>query len=227
MAVWLITFCPQRAQRLRFLLPILGCGILEPYAHWSCYEDDYSDCCSGRPSSFLTRVLDCAEKLSCGPCRRRIKIITEPLVDIAAFRNLVDPAEEEFLREQFTSFAFSFYSTRTSLAAVEYVQCAAGQARMLVRLVEGTRDQNTGELPQISEELATAAIRLRALSIVVLLSLYLRVAFPGLRISLVQIPTIYENVMGLGKLANVKRSSPCAHSRRIVFIPLSFSIPVW
>ncbi|HZR55850.1 MAG TPA: hypothetical protein VFA74_03175 [Terriglobales bacterium] len=131
--------------------------------------------------------------------------ITEPLVDIAAFRNLVDPGEEEFLRSNLPPRLFRTIQRERLLAAVEYVQCAAGQARMLVRLVEGTRNQNTGELPQISEELAAAAIRLRALSIVVLLSLYLRVAFPGLRISLVQIPTIYENVMGLGKLANVKR----------------------
>jgi hypothetical protein len=138
------------------------------------------------------------------------KSVTEPLVDIAAFRNLVDPAEEEFLRENLPPSLFRSIQRERLLTAVEYVQCAAGQARTLVRLVEGTRDERTGELPQISEDLAAAAIRLRALSIFVLLSLYVRVAFPRLRISLVQIPTMYENVMGLGKLANVKRSVPRA-----------------
>jgi hypothetical protein len=133
------------------------------------------------------------------------KSVTEPLVDIAAFRNLVDPAEEEFLRENLSPPLFRTIQRERMLAAVEYVQCAAGQARMLVQLVEGTRNQQTGELPQISEELVTAAIRLRALSVLVLAALYLRVAFPGVRISFVQVPALYENVMGLGKLANLKR----------------------
>ncbi|MCU1296591.1 MAG: hypothetical protein JWO91_869 [Acidobacteriaceae bacterium] len=133
------------------------------------------------------------------------KSVTEPLVDIAAFRNLVDPAEEEFLRNNLTPQLFRTIQRERMLAAVEYVQCAAGQARMLVQLVESTRDEQTGELPHISEELVTAAIRLRALSILVLFALYLRVAFPGVRISFVQVPAMYENVMGLGKLANLKR----------------------
>jgi hypothetical protein len=138
------------------------------------------------------------------------KSVTEPLVDIAAFRNLVDPAEEEFLRANLTPELFRTIQRERMLAAAEYVQCAAGQARMLVQLVEGTRDQRTGELPHISEELVTAAIRLRALSILVLIALYLRVAFPGVRISFVQVPAMYENVMGLGKLANLKR--PVSHA---------------
>jgi hypothetical protein len=131
---------------------------------------------------------------------------TEPVVDIAAFRNLVDPAEEEFLRINLTRQLFRTIQRQRLLAAVDYVQCAAGQARMLVRLVDRTRDERTGELPHISEELVAAAIRLRALSILVMLSLYLRIAFPSLRMSHVEMPAMYEHVVGLGQLAGIRRA---------------------
>jgi hypothetical protein len=92
-------------------------------------------------------------------------------------------------------------------AAVEYVQCAAGQARVLVRLADATRDERTGDLPHISEELVAAAIRLRALSLLVLLSLYVRIVLPGLRMPLIEMPAMYEHVVGLGQLAGVKRAA--------------------
>jgi hypothetical protein len=136
-----------------------------------------------------------------------LRSATEPVVDIAAFRNLVDPAEEQFLRVNLTPKLFRTIQRQRLLAAAEYVQCAAGQARMLVRLADRTRDERTGELPHISEELVAAAIRLRALSILVMISLYLRIAFPTLRMPHVEMPAMYEHVVGLGQLAGIRRAS--------------------
>lgn len=136
------------------------------------------------------------------------RLATEPMaLDIAAFRNLVDPAEEEFLRANLTRQLFRKIQRQRLHAAVEYVQCAAGQARLLVRLADATRDERTGDLPHISEELVAAAIRLRALSLLVLLSLYVRIVFPGLRMPLIEMPAMYEHVVGLGQLAGVKRAA--------------------
>ena len=136
------------------------------------------------------------------------QLATEPMaLDIAAFRNLVDPAEEEFLRANLTGPLFRTIQRQRLRAAVEYVQCAAGQARVLVRLADATRDERTGNLPHISEELVAAAIRLRAISILVLLSLYLRIVFPRLRMPLIEMPAMYEHVVGLGQLAGVKRAA--------------------
>ena len=136
------------------------------------------------------------------------RLATEPMaLDIAAFRNLVDPAEEEFLRANLTRQLFRKIQRQRLRAAVEYVQCAAGQARVLVRLADATRDERTGDLPHISEELVAAAIRLRALSLLVLLSLYVRIVFPGLRMPLIEMPAMYEHVVGLGQLAGVKRAA--------------------
>lgn len=136
-----------------------------------------------------------------------LRSATEPVVDIAAFRNLVDPAEEHFLRVNLTRKLFRSIQRQRLLAAAEYVQCAAGQARMLVRLADRTRDERTGELPHISEELVAAAIRLRALSILVMISLYLRIAFPSLRMPHVEMPAMYEHVVGLGQLAGIRRAT--------------------
>jgi hypothetical protein len=135
-------------------------------------------------------------------------LATEPTaLDIAAFRNLVDPTEEEFLRINLTRQLFRTIQRQRLRAAVEYVQCAAVQARVLVRLADATRDERTGELPHISEELVAAAIRLRALSLLVLLSLYVRIVFPELRMPVIEMPAMYEHVVGLGQLAGVKRAA--------------------
>src|SRR2546429_8367388 len=60
-------------------------------------------------------------------------------VDIDAFRNLIDPAEEEFLRENLPAGEFRVIQRERLRAAVEYVSCAAHNAAILVRLGESAR----------------------------------------------------------------------------------------
>lgn len=60
-------------------------------------------------------------------------------VDIDAFRNLIDPAEEEFLRENLPAGEFRAVQRERLRAAVEYVSCAAHNAAILVRLGESAR----------------------------------------------------------------------------------------
>jgi len=60
-------------------------------------------------------------------------------VDIEAFRNLIDPAEEDFLRENLPASEFLAIQKERLYAAMEYVSCAAHNAAVLVRLGEAAR----------------------------------------------------------------------------------------
>ena len=58
-------------------------------------------------------------------------------VDVDAFRNLVDPDEEEFLRTSLPPAEFRRIQRERLRAAVEYVSCAAQNAAILLRLPLG------------------------------------------------------------------------------------------
>src|SRR3989442_15250897 len=57
-------------------------------------------------------------------------------VGIEAFRNLIDPAEEDFLREKLPASEFLAIQKERFYAAMEYLSCAAHNAPGLVRLGE-------------------------------------------------------------------------------------------
>ena len=60
-------------------------------------------------------------------------------IDMAAFRNLVDPQEEKFLRDNLPPKEFSSIQRQRTRAAIVYVRCAAQNAAILLRLGEAAR----------------------------------------------------------------------------------------
>jgi hypothetical protein len=142
-----------------------------------------------------------------------LQAFTEP-IDLPAFLNLVDPAEEEFLRARLTPRMFRKVQRQRLLATAEYVRCAAKNAALVVRLGEAASAEARTEISGIGQELVTAAIRLRALAFLALCLLYLKTAIPNARISLLQFPNLYEHLIErVGHLAKLK--SP-AHAGRIL-----------
>jgi len=138
---------------------------------------------------------------------------TEP-IDLPAFLNLVDPAEEEFLRANLSPQVFRRVQRQRLLAAAEYVRCAARNAALVVRLGEAASAEASTEISGIGQELVTAAIRLRALAFLALCLLYVKTAFPNARLSPLPIPNLYQHLLErVGLLARL--TSP-AHAGRIV-----------
>jgi hypothetical protein len=138
---------------------------------------------------------------------------TEP-IDLPAFLNLVDPAEEEFLRVRLTPRMFRQVQRQRLLAAAEYVRCAARNAAIVVRLGEAASAEASIEISGIGQELVTAAIRLRGLAFLALCLLYVKATIPNARISLLQFPNLYEHLIErVGHLAKLK--SP-AHAGRVL-----------
>jgi hypothetical protein len=115
-------------------------------------------------------------------------------VDVEAFRNLVDPDEEEFLRVNLPPTEFRRIQRERLRAAVEYVSCAAQNAAILLRLADAGRRSSDPAIAEAAEKLVENAIRLRLYALHAIPRLYLGMVFPGSRISPVRIAERYEQM---------------------------------
>jgi len=115
-------------------------------------------------------------------------------VDIEAFRNLVDPDEEEFLRTNLPPADFRKIQRERLRAAVDYVSCAAENAAILVRLADAARRSSDPVTAEAAEKLVNNAIRLRLYALHAIPRLYLGMILPGSRISPARIAESYEQM---------------------------------
>jgi hypothetical protein len=139
--------------------------------------------------------------------------LTRPL-DLPAFLNLVDPAEQEFLRMQLPPPLFRQIQRRRLRASVCYLVSVAANAAVLVQAGEALSRDTVPEIARRGDELMNAAIRLRAFTFLALALVYARMAFPGAHFYLLDVPSLYERVLDrLGYLARLKHP---AHASRIL-----------
>lgn len=115
-------------------------------------------------------------------------------VDIEAFRNLIDPAEEEFLRHRLPSAEFRKIQRERLRAAVEYICCASQNAAILLHLVQRARSSPDPATAAAAEKLANHAIRLRLYASQAIPLLYVGIIFPGWRPSSLRVVESYEQV---------------------------------
>jgi hypothetical protein len=118
-------------------------------------------------------------------------------VDVNAFRNLVDPEEEEFLRTNLPPAEFRAIHRERLRAAVDYVSCAAQNAAVLLRLGEAARRSPDPAIAEAGETLVDSAIRLRLYAFHARGRIYLGILLPGVRLSPVSFAESYERMTGL------------------------------
>jgi hypothetical protein len=118
-------------------------------------------------------------------------------VDLEAFRNLVDPDEEDFLRTNLPSSEFRRIQRERLRAAVEYVSCAAQNAAVLLRLADAGRRSSDPATAEAAEKLVQNALRLRLYALQAIPRLYLGMVLPGARITAVGIAERYEQMTRL------------------------------
>lgn len=134
-------------------------------------------------------------------------------VDLAAFRNLVDPAEEAYLRAHLPPRVFREVQRERLRAAAEYVARAAQNAAVLLRLGQAMRHAEGAEVSGAARELMENALRLRVYALLALMLLYARMAVPGARLSPTGIVDRYEGLVErLGRLSRLRQP---AYSSRI------------
>ena len=138
------------------------------------------------------------------PSLQALEEYTRP-VDLAAFRNLMDPAEEDYLRERLPASQYRAIQRERLRAALEYVQRTAYNGAILLRVGEAARSSPDPEVAAAARELVNDAIRLRVNARLATVVLYGRIAVPGARISVGRVTDIYENLThGLVRLTRLQ-----------------------
>ncbi len=115
-------------------------------------------------------------------------------VDVEAFRNLVDPMEEEYLRERLAPPVFRKIQRERLLAAVDYVRGASHNAAVLMSLAEAARRSADPATAEAAEKLITNAIQLRLYALQAMGRLYLGIVLPGSHTASVRIAERYEQI---------------------------------
>ncbi|GAC1438215.1 MAG: hypothetical protein NVS1B11_24000 [Terriglobales bacterium] len=133
----------------------------------------------------------------CGPVSLEEPALQIRPVDVDAFRNLMDPDEERFLRENLQKSDFRIIQRERLRAAIEYVGCTAWNAAILLRVGEAARASADPVFAQAGEKLVEDALRLRLYAFQAIARLYVGVFFPWTHLSLLGIPERYDRITRL------------------------------
>lgn len=118
-------------------------------------------------------------------------------VDLEAFRNLVDPGEEDFLHSSLLPRQFRAVQRERMRAALEYVRNAAHNAAFLLRMGEAATQSADPRIAQAGRQLIDSALRLRAYALLSAAKLYVRMVFPEARLSYERLADKYQHLSAL------------------------------
>jgi len=127
-------------------------------------------------------------------------------MDVAAFRNLIDPAEDHYLRRRLPASDFRLVQRERLRAMANYVQLAGRNAAVLVRIGQEALTTSDAQTAEAAQQLVDQALLLRRNAAVALLRIYVALAWPSLGLAAAPILDGYERLNGsamlLGRLQN-------------------------
>jgi hypothetical protein len=127
-------------------------------------------------------------------------------IDVEAFRNLINPAEDLYLRRRLPSAQFRVVRRQRLRAMQAYVQVAASNAAVLVRAGQAALASGDPRVTQAAHELVNDALLLRRNATIALARIYLALAWPNSGFAAVRVVDRYEQLSGaamlLGRLQN-------------------------
>ncbi len=100
-------------------------------------------------------------------------------IDIEAFRNLVDPTEEVFLRRALPPKEFREIKRERAWAALAYVRCAGRAGVLLARAGQAAQRSSDPQVAESGMQIADSALRLRLYSLQAGLRLLSAVILPS------------------------------------------------
>ena len=137
-------------------------------------------------------------------------------VDLEAFRNLMDPAEREYLRGKLSASEFRAVQRRRLAAALDYVSCVKQNAAVLQELGEAARVAPQPEIAEAGIRLVDSALRLRVSAARVKTRLYAAWLLPGWDISSAPLADGYQDLCGLvAQLRRMRYANPAAHASAV------------
>jgi hypothetical protein len=127
-------------------------------------------------------------------------------IDIEAFRNLIDPAEDDYLRWRLPPAQFRVVRRERLHAMAAYVHVVASNAAALVRVGQLAVASGDPRVAGAAQRVVNDALLLRRNSTVVLLRIYLALAWPNSGFATGRLVDGYEQLSGaamlLGRLQN-------------------------
>jgi hypothetical protein len=127
-------------------------------------------------------------------------------LDVEAFRNLINPAEDHYLRCHLPAAQFRMVRRARLRAIVSYVQVAGSNAAVLVRVGEAALATGDPRVAEAAQQLVNHALLLRRNTTVALARIYVALAWPHSGMAAVRVIDRYEQVSGsamlLGRLQN-------------------------
>jgi len=127
-------------------------------------------------------------------------------VDIEAFRNLVDPVEDDYLRRRLPAAEFRLVRRERLRAMAAYVSIASTNAAVLVRMGQSALTARDAQTAEAARQLVNSALLLRRNAAFVLFRIYVALAWPNSGLAIVSILRGYEQLNGtamlLGRLQN-------------------------
>jgi hypothetical protein len=127
-------------------------------------------------------------------------------IDVEAFRNLINPAEDDYLRRRLPPGQFRRVRRERLLAMAAYVGVAANNATVLVRVGQTALAGGDPRVVEAAHKLVNDALLLRRNTTVALVRIYLALAWPNSGLAAVRVADRYEQLSGaamlLGRLQN-------------------------
>ena len=127
-------------------------------------------------------------------------------IDIEAFRNLVNPTENEYLRRRLSAAEFRTVQRERLRAAAAYIRVAGRNAAVLVAIGQAALSANDGATVEAARQLVDNALLLRRNASVALLRIYVALAWPHSALAAAPVLHGYEQLSGramlLGRLQN-------------------------
>jgi hypothetical protein len=127
-------------------------------------------------------------------------------IDIEAFRNLADPAEDEYLRRRLPASELRAVQRERLRAMAAYVQAARRNAAILILIGQRALGVDDAHTAEAARQLVNDALLLRRNAAFALLRIYVALAWPNSGLAAAPILHGYEQLNGsamlLGRLQN-------------------------
>ena len=127
-------------------------------------------------------------------------------IDVEAFRNLLDPAEDDYLRQRLSAAEFRTVRRERLRAIAAYVQVAGRNAAVLVRIGQSAIHAHDAHTAEAARQLVDQALQLRYNAAFALLKIYVALAWPNSGLAAGPVLHGYKQLNGsamlLGRLQN-------------------------
>jgi hypothetical protein len=115
-----------------------------------------------------------------GPKIRNLADLEQQVVpiDLRLLMNLVDPAQEQFLRDRLSKPQFFQFKVMRFRVASRYIACISRNAALFLSIGRSAAKSTSAEIALAGRQLAEAALHVRLLALPARLSLAVQILFP-------------------------------------------------